>query len=260
MQKIIHLTDPHLVASGQRLFGLDPAQRLKDTLTHISAHHADAAAILITGDLAKNGDFSAYELLRDMLQDVKIPVHLTVGNHDNRERFHQIFGGEGFVQASIDLEDWRIVLMDSKDETSDCGCLDGGRLEWLEAQLEGAEGRPVVLAMHHTPGNLHMPRFSVSDLKDADQFLALLTRHKNIRHMLFGHRHVAATGTVANIPFTCSRGTSYHIVLEIGRTGKPDFTAAAPSYDCVILEPDTVTIHHFDGIDALPVICPGDPE
>ena len=61
-------------------------------------------------------------------------------------------------------------------------------------QHESAEGRPVALAMHHTLGHLHMPRFSVSDLKDADQFLALLTRHKNIRHMLFGHRHVAATG------------------------------------------------------------------
>ncbi|TIU81559.1 MAG: phosphodiesterase, partial [Mesorhizobium sp.] len=84
MQKIIHITDPHFVAPGKTLYGIDPAQRLRDTLDHVSRVHADAKLILITGDLADTGDPAAYALLREILSEVRLPVHLTIGNHDDR--------------------------------------------------------------------------------------------------------------------------------------------------------------------------------
>ncbi|WP_461513425.1 metallophosphoesterase [Rhizobium mongolense] len=173
MQKIIHITDPHLVAADKMLYGIDPAQRLRDTLAHVSSIHSDAKLILVTGDLADTGDPAAYALLREILSEVRLPVYLTMGNHDDRSAFRGVFGGEGFVQAAIDLDDWRVVLLDTKDDISHFGCLDGGRFEWLEEQLVHAAGRPVVVAMHHTPGDLHVPCFRMGGMKEIDRFFSI---------------------------------------------------------------------------------------
>jgi 3',5'-cyclic AMP phosphodiesterase CpdA len=260
MQKIIHITDPHLVAPDRMLYGIDPAQRLRDTLAHVARVHADAKLILITGDLADTGDPAAYGLLHDILSKVRLPVYLTLGNHDDRSAFRTVFGGDGFAQATVDIDDWRVILLDTKDDVSHFGCLDGGRFEWLKEQLSSAEGRPVVLAMHHTPGNLHVPCFRMGDMKETDRFFSILRRDASVRHMLFGHRHVAAAGSLSGISFTASRGTAQHIVLDWEQHGKPIFVAAAPSYDVVMLEGRDVVVHRHEELEALPVIRPGDPK
>ncbi|TIX69328.1 MAG: hypothetical protein E5V21_28005, partial [Mesorhizobium sp.] len=94
------------------------------------------------------------------------------------------------------------------------GCLDGGRFEWLQDQLVRAAGRPVVVAMHHTPADLHVPCFKTSDMKETDRFFSIVRKNASVRHMLFGHRHVAAAGSLSGISFTASRGTAQHIVLD----------------------------------------------
>lgn len=259
MQKIIHVTDTHIVAPGDTLYGIDPAQRLRETLAHISRNHEDASAILITGDLADAGHPAAYELLRDILSDAVLPIHLTIGNHDCRSAFHSVFGGSGFVQTVFDHDGWRFIVLDTKDDASHEGSLDGGRLEWLDAQISEAEGRPVLLAMHHTPGDLHVPRFAVSNLKEPVRFIETIRKSGAVRHMLFGHRHVAAAGALSGIPFTISRGTAQHIVVDLKQMGKPTFVAAAPSYDVVFLDNENVIVHTYDGLDALPAIRPAEP-
>ncbi|UXN57667.1 metallophosphoesterase [Phyllobacterium zundukense] len=248
------------MAPGTMLYGIDPAQRLRDTLTHVSRVHADAKHILMTGDLADTGDPAAYMLLRDILSKVRLPIYLTIGNHDDRGAFRDVFGGEGFVQAAVDLDDWRVVLLDTKDDVSHFGCLGGGRFEWLEEQIADAAGRPIVLAMHHTPGNMHVPCFKTSDMKETDRFFSIVTRTSSVRHMLFGHRHVAAGGTLSGISFTASRGTAQHIVLDWEQYGKPIFVAAAPSYDVVMLDRRDVVVHRHEGLEMLPVIRAGDPK
>ncbi|MEZ2127915.1 MULTISPECIES: phosphodiesterase [unclassified Sinorhizobium] len=261
MQKIIHLTDPHIVAPGRTLYGMDPAQRLRETLAHISRAHPDAVAIVITGDLADTGDPAAYRLLRDILADVRLPVHLTIGNHDRRAAFRDVFGGEGFVQSAIDIDQWRILLLDTNDETSDSGCLDGGRIEWLDAQLADAADRPVLLAMHHTPSNLHAPFFAPEDdMIEPERFLDIVSKHKAVRHMLFGHRHLTAAGSFAGIPFTASRGTAHHIALDFGQRGRSDLVAAPPSYEVVFLEDASVVVHCHHGLETQPLVRPGDPK
>ena len=54
--KFIHLTDLHLVKPGDRLFNLDPLERLDRCLGDIQTLHEDAAFCVISGDLADKGD------------------------------------------------------------------------------------------------------------------------------------------------------------------------------------------------------------
>ncbi len=263
--KILHFTDPHLVAPGETLFGLDPAARLAGALAHAQATHPDAAAICLTGDLTDSGTVAAYEALKELLADVTIPVHLTLGNHDNRAAFVRVFGCDhldeyGFVQTTFDAGGYRIVVVDSHDATSVHGSLDGGRLDWLAAQLTGADGRPVIVAMHHPPTHLHVPNFAAFGLLEPERLLAVLSRQGNVRHMLFGHMHLPVSGSLWGIPFSVSQSTCQHIALDLHQSGKPDFVAAHPSYDVVLLTDKTVTVHPYAGYDTLSPVRPGDPK
>ena len=260
MQKLIHITAPHLVAPRQTLYGLDPAARLGSVLADVAATHSDAGAVLITGDLADAGQPTAYETLHDLVDNFPIPVHLTLGNHDSRPGFQMVFGGDGFVHSSIDLGRWRVILVDTKDETSVHGSLDGDRLDWLDQQLTAAANRPVLLAMHYPPHDLHVPNFAAFGLKDPKALHALIARHGNVRQMLFGHMHLNVSGMLFGIPFSVNRGTAQHIALDLGQRGKPAFVAGQPSFAIVLLDVDEAVVHHIDGLSNLPMLRPADPK
>ena len=63
--KLIQLTDLHMVPPGERLWGLEPRARLDAAVAHINAHHGDAEACIVTGDLVDGGTPAAYEALPD---------------------------------------------------------------------------------------------------------------------------------------------------------------------------------------------------
>jgi 3',5'-cyclic-AMP phosphodiesterase len=54
--KIIQITDLHLVPDGRTLFDLSPERRLRQCIEDVNAQHADADLVVITGDLAHNGE------------------------------------------------------------------------------------------------------------------------------------------------------------------------------------------------------------
>jgi 3',5'-cyclic AMP phosphodiesterase CpdA len=51
MFKFIHLTDTHVIGGDDMLFGANPRRRLELAVESISMDHADAAFVVITGDL-----------------------------------------------------------------------------------------------------------------------------------------------------------------------------------------------------------------
>jgi len=84
MLKMIHLTDTHLVEKGTRLYGLDPYERLKLAIKDINGSHKDADCAVITGDLTNWGTPEEYKDLAEILSHLQLPLHLLLGNHDNR--------------------------------------------------------------------------------------------------------------------------------------------------------------------------------
>lgn len=104
--KLIHLTDTHLTAPGEALYGTFPAQRLRACVDSINREHSDAELCVITGDLAHKGDPAAYVEMAAILSDLNMPVQLLIGNHDDRgsvcEHFPQLQRDErGFVQSTL---------------------------------------------------------------------------------------------------------------------------------------------------------------
>lgn len=257
MTKIIVFTDLHMVPEGGRIIGLDPFQRIEAGLAHVNRHHADATRIMITGDLTHFGDAASYVRLKGLLDTAIPPVSITIGNHDRREEFVKVFQNvatdeNGFVQEVIDLEDCRLVLLDTlfappyEFPATYSGMLCERRMAWLDRQLGEAGGKPVLVFMHHPP---HATGFAGMDrirLVNEDEFYDLVLRHGNVRHIFAGHVHRTIGGSHRGIPFSIFKSPVHQQPMPF-ETEDSSLSIDEPgAYGIVLVTPQGLLVHSED--------------
>jgi Icc protein len=217
---LVHLTDPHLVAPGRRLYGLDPLVELDKALDHLTRRHAAADLLLITGDLTDLGEAEAYAALGERLRRLPMPNVLLLGNHDDRGVFRSAFpeaplDAAGFVQRAVDHPSGvSLVALDTHVPGAAHGQLCEARLAWLDAALAERKGRFVLLAMHHPPIGCGIPGMDAIGLGDAGAFWALVERHGNVGHVLAGHIHRPFLGRRGGVSISALPGTSHQVALQ----------------------------------------------
>lgn len=246
--KLLQLTDIHLIAPGQTIAGREPNENLKKALDHAITHHPDADALIITGDLSDWGDADDYKRLKEMLSQVPMPVHLCIGNHDERDVFLSVFpelaDENGFVQSAFDLPLGTGLTLDTWGPQSHAGFYCETRLAWLDRQLSARDGK-VWLFMHHNPVPLGIAPLDRIMLLDAEAFGETIARHAGkIGHIFHGHCHLPLSGSLHSVPFSAPRGTNH--------AGWPDFGAVAnlsssdlPESYAVILADEKSTMVHM---------------
>ena len=249
--KIIVLSDLHLLAEGELSLGLDTAERLRIGVETINARHADADFCLIAGDLADLGEKVAYERLAAILADLTIPVHVTIGNHDNRPTFLQVFGADqaaetGFIDKVIDAKGYRIILLDSAIELGRHeGRLEQSQLDWLQARLLEAEDRPVIVVLHHHANPLRTDADQIV-LQNGAAFAETLNMHPDVRQVIAGHVHYTSTAIWKGIPFTTLAGGHYSVSIPLGPPYATMERLSGPGQMAVILADPDHTLVHFD--------------
>ncbi|MEO1686674.1 MAG: metallophosphoesterase [Pseudomonadota bacterium] len=256
MLKFIILSDLHIVPEGRLSHGLDTLDRLNLAIDHVNARHDDAAFVICAGDLADHGEAAAYERLKTALERLALPTYLTLGNHDHRPTFLEVFGQDlagptGQLDRVIDAEGHRIVILDSSDpDLAGSGRLAATQLDWLGAQLREAADRPVVVVLHHNITRFHIQTDFII-LEDADAFVDVLRGHPDIRQVISGHVHLTAAGSVRGVPFCTLGGAHYSIepVLE-SRSGPvpggPVPRREGPGELAVVLCDDRSTVVHME--------------
>jgi 3',5'-cyclic AMP phosphodiesterase CpdA len=252
--KFIHFTDPHLVAPGRLLHGLDPLARLEACIDDINARHADAGLCVVTGDLADRGEPEAYAALSAVLARLAIPVVLLLGNHDSRAAYLAAFpkaetDASGFVQAARETPAGTFLFLDTLLDGSGAGHYGEDRVGWLEARLAEAAGRPVYVFMHHPPFDIGMPALDRIRLLDEGAFAAALAGHRQVRHIFFGHAHRPISGAWRGIPFSTLRATSHQVALEFAEVRPMPYTHEPPEYAVVFLEEDRTVVHTHNYLD-----------
>lgn len=251
--KFIHLTDTHLIAPGEALHGLDPAERLAQCVTAIGARHADAAFCVLTGDVADAGEAAAYAFAHDALARLPMPVHVIPGNHDDRDTFLQAFpdtplDDHGFVQSVVRDGDRAFVLLDTLEPAQGSGgAFCERRVAWLEARLDELAGVAVYLFMHHPPFAIGIAALDAIALADPGPFARVVAAHDNVCHIFFGHAHRPISGHWQGISFSTLYGTSHQTKLDLHTPGPCQYTAEPPAYAVVLLEDDRMVVHteHF---------------
>lgn len=193
------LSDIHLAADRNRVErGVNMAEHFTTVSRHLLALPKNPASVLVCGDCAFNSGQSAdYSVVADLLQPIRagrMPVHLMLGNHDNRERFWEGFPAE--KAAARPLADRQVALvrtpyanwflMDSLERTqSTPGLLGKEQLDWLKESLDANPRKPALVFVHHNPGidggNM--------GLKDTLLLLDIIRPRKQVKAYIFGHTH-----------------------------------------------------------------------
>lgn len=252
--KFIVMSDLHLVAEGELSMSLDTAARLEIAVETINARYADADFCILAGDLADLGQPEAYRRLKAIISRLDIPVHITLGNHDDRPVFLDVFGAEfagetGHVDKVIDIKGYRVILLDSSEPGRVDGVLEPHQLDWLRARLGEAVDRPVVVILHHNANALHIVSDDIRILDDGPFLEALLT-HNDIRQVIAGHVHLTSTATYRGIPFTTLAGGHYSVSFNIDEPGKPFKRLTGPGQMAVVIgTEDRTTVLFEDFVD-----------
>lgn len=185
------MSDLHLVVPGQLSHSINTTARLDQAVAHINEFHSDAAFCILAGDLTDFGDAASYARLADHIAPLGMPVHMTLGNHDDRAAFAAQFGADklantGFSDAIIDdPSGYRVIILDTLIADTDVGDLAPEQLQFLQSALDTAHDRPVIIVMHQNPAALGVPMDFIR-FGNADDFAAIAGSHPDGRRSSLG--------------------------------------------------------------------------
>lgn len=175
------------------------SNNLRAAVGDILAQPTPPEAVAIVGDLAlKNGQPGDYAQLLKLLAPLRergIPVHLTLGNHDDRGPIREALKAradpavEGRFATVVDAAGARLVLLDSLDKVDEVdGVLGDAQRGWLAETLDAKPDVATVVLMHHHPSPTEEPRPGA--LQDTAALFEILRPRKQVKALVFGHTHV----------------------------------------------------------------------
>jgi 3',5'-cyclic-AMP phosphodiesterase len=253
--KFIHLTDTHLVEPGREIYGLNPQVRLRAAIDSINREHADALHVIVTGDLAHFGEHAAYVALKAELARLANPVHLLIGNHDDRATFRIVFDDapvddDGHVQFAFTSRGTRFIGLDSNEPGVSWGVFDERRSAWLARELDCSGTLPVYLFVHHPPLAIGIGAMDRISLRDPTHLHRVSAPHRGrIRHLFFGHLHRPLAGSWLGIPISTVRATNHQVALALGDSPFVPGSHEPPQYAVVLSDGESTVVHFHDYAD-----------
>src|SRR5437899_7828993 len=234
---VIQLSDPHIVAPGERLYGrIDTAEFLTRSVAEINRLDPLPDVAVITGDLVDHGDPTEYEHLRTLLAPLAMPVFVIPGNHDAREPLRAACAGDGYLPADgflqYAIEDYpvRLVALDTLIPGEPGGLLCLERLAWLDHALALAPARPVLLMMHHPPFLTSIERMDRAGLQNSEALAAVVTRYPQVERILCGHLHRAIDRRFAGTVAGTAPSTAHQLALNLLPDAPLGFAFEPPGY------------------------------
>lgn len=206
---VAQITDSHLLDEpGERLHGLDPDESLRRVLAAVDDFAPDL--IIASGDLTENGSPGAYRRLSDLLAEATSPVACLPGNHDRPEEMAKSLNGNGIsCPTAVNLDGWRICLLDSTVPGRPDGCLGHSRLTTLDWDLKAHPRVFKLVFVHHQPLPSGSPWIDRMGLTDGEQLLDRLQEDKRVRAVACGHIHHAFTRRVGRLDVLGTPATSF---------------------------------------------------
>jgi Icc protein len=193
------LSDVHVSGS---FFNGTMGRRLSSAVKQILSLPQRPQGVLVAGDCAhlrgKRGDYREYLERIQPIVDARLPLHVTLGNHDARDRFWDALPSD-LASANAQLRRQSMIvsgryanwfLLDSLDKTNKSpGELGREQLDWLEAELDARADKPALLMLHHDP----IREGKQGALQDAPQLLAITRPRRHVKAIFFGHTHIWRT-------------------------------------------------------------------
>jgi 3',5'-cyclic AMP phosphodiesterase CpdA len=204
------LSDVHIEANPATVSkqGVNMADNLRRVVAEVLAERDGLDAVVINGDCAYlegiRGDYETLAGILAPLRQAGLPIHCTLGNHDDRGSFQAALADlcpaaapvDGKVISVVEGRCAHWVFLDSLRFVNKVeGEFGPQQLAWLEQHLRAQTAKPVILVGHHypqayrddlIPGDQKIP---IAGLIDGEAFLTLANRVPNVKAYIYGHSH-----------------------------------------------------------------------
>jgi 3',5'-cyclic-AMP phosphodiesterase len=215
---LAQLSDSHLRAGPD---GDASAAALAATVAAVQALDRPPDAVLVSGDLVDSGEPEQYARVRELLAPLPMPLHVLVGNHDDRALLRQAFDLPGRddepIQHELRLGPLRLLCGDTVQLGTDAGCYPPERLAWLAGALAADRETPTIVALHHPPLPIGIGGLDDLGLPEVERaaLAALLAEHPQVQRVICGHVHRTVFGTVGGRPLMTCPSTYLQARLDL---------------------------------------------
>ena len=246
------LNDTHI---GEKQPADSPVpSHLRQVVEELVQRDRKPTAVMINGDLAlkdgQPGDYRHLARLLEPLRKANIDLHLTLGNHDDREVFYEILQNERPEAPPVASRHLAIVetrlanffLLDSLQETMVTpGTLGEEQRKWLAEALDARPDKPAILVTHHNPRLGGEPVHYPGGLTDSQELWKLLASRPQVKAYMHGHIHDRGYFEHEGIAILNLPATSYVADRNTSTTG---WTTARLADDGMILTTHTTDRSH----------------
>jgi 3',5'-cyclic-AMP phosphodiesterase len=236
--RLIQFSDMHLFGDrAGRLRGVSCLPALQAAVADARRRCRTPDGILLTGDLVQD-DPDGYRWVRHVFGGSKVPVLCLAGNHDLPDHMANALNGAPFtIGGHRQFSGWLVVMLSSWVANQAGGTLGDAQLDRLEAILSSHPHLHVLICLHHQPIPMRSAWLDRVGLSDAAAFLDVVSRHTNVRGVLWGHVHQSLDSFVHGARFMASPATCAQF-----QPGNDDFAIddRPPGYRILELMPDGV--------------------
>ena len=195
------LSDTHIAGERERNSrGINMAEHLGLAVKGVRALSSRPAGVFVNGDCSHTyglaEDYATFSGLIAPLREAGLPIHLTLGNHDDRDIIRTTLkdslpAAPPLVSRHVSIVEaaranW--FLLDSLDEVNKTpGALGDEQRAWLAKALDAHATKPALVMVHHNPVSTVPGK--KTGLTDAEELLALLLPRRHVKALFFGHTH-----------------------------------------------------------------------
>ncbi|MEK6593087.1 MAG: phosphodiesterase [Pseudomonadota bacterium] len=196
---IAQISDLHVGQRGHLAYGcIDTAACFARCVGHLLRLQPLPEIVVASGDLVDMGAPAEYEILRELLAPLPMPVYLMPGNHDDRTALRAEFGDHSYLFSTHDMlyyaiecQPVRLIMLDTVLPGADGGALGAEQLEWLAMTLAAEPDKPTLIFMHHPPiatGIHYMDEIALAG-DDAARLGVIIRKHPQVERIACGHLH-----------------------------------------------------------------------
>lgn len=239
MTTFVQLTDLHLRPRGAPALRIAESNMLSArAVKAVRALLPAADAVIVTGDVADTGDPREYEVAKELLGALSVPVYVMPGNHDSADEMRAAFAdwpGVRDVPAdhfsyTADIGNVRLVVLDTSVPGEPHGELGSAQLAWLDARLAEVTDRPTVIAMHHPPFRTGLAHMDTYDLRDGEAMAEVVGRYSHVERILTGHVHRMIVSAFAGTSVMIMPGVSHQVELNLDPEARAQIVLEPPAY------------------------------
>ena len=200
--RIALLADTHIAGDAELVVReTHLANNLRQTMKQVSQLADKPAALLLHGDAAYlKGEMKDYETLGKLLLpavDANLPIHVMLGNHDDRANFREMFAKlakttllESHQVAIVEGQHANWFLLDSLEKVNGTpGLLGESQLAWLAKTLDSKSSKPAIISVHHNPQWKVDENTKIGGIQDTEALFSVIGSRKQVKAVFFGHTH-----------------------------------------------------------------------